>query len=279
MSCTTFDRKSRAVHSNPNLRTPRLHDAPLLTVEEECELARAVAKGDLKARDRLVQSNLRLVIVIARGYLRRGLVLEDLIGEGNLGLFRAAKEFDPSFGCRFSTYASYWIKQAIRHALINTTATIRLPAHMVTMLSKLGKNGRELSRSQGQAATFDQVASRMGLTDMRRDLASSALRSRRLTSNQEGDGSELANRASDMDERPEADVERSDDARCLGDRMDERLDARERDILRQRFGLDGREPLTLQEVGRKIGVTREWVRKIELRAIEKLGEGANPFGL
>src|SRR4051812_15360934 len=108
----------------------------LLSAEEERELAEAISRGDRDARSRLIQANLRLVVKIARDYVGRGMGLEDLIGEGNLGLIRAAEEYDPRFGTRFSTYASYWIKQAIRHALTNTTATIRLPAHMVTLLSK-----------------------------------------------------------------------------------------------------------------------------------------------
>src|SRR6185312_16527114 len=109
-------------------------------------LAEAIARGDRDARTRMIRANLRLVVKIARDYVGRGLVLDDLIGEGNLGLIRAAEEYNPSFGTRFSTYASYWIKQAIRHALTNTTATIRLPAHMVGLLSKWRKAERALTR-------------------------------------------------------------------------------------------------------------------------------------
>src|SRR5215468_7420893 len=118
----------------------------LLSAKEEHELADAIARGDRDARTRMIQANLRLVVKIAREYAGRGLVLDDLIGEGNLGLIRAAEEFDPGFGTRFSTYASYWIKEAIYRALINTTATIRLPAHMVSLLTKWRRAERTLCR-------------------------------------------------------------------------------------------------------------------------------------
>src|SRR5262245_47819249 len=134
MSCTRA--KDCAVPTSLQLYLREIKDDPLLTAAEECALAEAIARGDHEAKARMVQANLRLVVKIARDYVGRGLVLDDLIGEGNLGLIRAAEDFDPRFGTRFSTYASYWIKQAIRHALINTTATIRLPAHMVGLLTK-----------------------------------------------------------------------------------------------------------------------------------------------
>jgi RNA polymerase primary sigma factor len=134
------------------------HTAPpgtgvLLSAEQERSLAEAVARGERHARATLVRSNLRLVHTIARDYLGHGIEIDDLVGEGNLGLIRAAEDFDPRFGVRFSTYAAYWIKQAIRHALTNTAATIRLPAHMVTLLSKWRKAERSLSRELGQVPT------------------------------------------------------------------------------------------------------------------------------
>ena len=126
----------------------------LLSAAEERVLADAIARGDRDARSRMIQANLRLVVKIAREYLGRGMVLDDLIGEGNLGLIRAAEDYDPRFGTRFSTYASYWIKQAIRHALINTTATIRLPAHMVGLLTRWRRAERTLSRERGCIPTL-----------------------------------------------------------------------------------------------------------------------------
>ena len=128
-----------------------IRNESLLSSADECFLAEAIAAGDKDARTRMIQANLRLVVKIARDYTGRGMVLEDLIGEGNIGLIRATEEFEPRFGTRFSTYAAYWIKQSIRHALINTTATIRLPAHMVGLLTKWRRGERALCRTLGRS--------------------------------------------------------------------------------------------------------------------------------
>ncbi len=251
-----------------------IRDDALLSAVEECELARAIARGDKEARARMIRANLRLVVKIARDYSGRGLSMDDLIGEGNLGLIRASEEFDPNFGTRFSTYASYWIKQAIRHALTNTTATIRLPAHMVTLLSKWRKAERALTRELGQPPSFDQVAVTLGLTDAQRILVERA----RLASQLRLEGNDDENGwtpddAADLHEGPDAALEAADERRSLFGRLD-RLDDRERTIVSLRFGLGGADPLTLKEVGRKLGVTREWVRKIEVRAVRKLDDAA-----
>src|SRR5271165_586475 len=151
-----------------------INQCGLLSAAEERVLAEAIARGDRDARARMIQSNLRLVVKIARDYLGRGMVLDDLIGEGNLGLIRAAEDYDPRFGTRFSTYASYWIKQAIRHALINTTATIRLPAHMVGLLTRWRRAERALTRERGCIPTFDEVAAPLGLTDTQKGMIAKA---------------------------------------------------------------------------------------------------------
>ena len=247
-----------------------IRDDSLLSAAEECSLAVAIKAGDKDARSRMIRANLRLVVKIARDYAGRGMLLDDLIGEGNLGLIRAAEDFDPRFGTRFSTYASYWIKQAIRHALTNTTATIRLPAHMVTLLSKWRKAERSLTRELGQAPTFDQIAVTLGLSDAQRDLVERARRASQLRL--EGGDEESGwtpDDASDDREGPDAAIEADDERRHLLRRLD-RLDDRERTIVSLRFGLEGNSPMTLKEVGRRLGVTREWVRKIEVRAVKKL---------
>jgi RNA polymerase primary sigma factor len=246
------------------------HAAPtradvLLSAAEENALAQAIASGDLPARNEMVSRNLGLVHTIARDYLGHGLELDDLVAEGNLGLIRAAEDFDPRFGVRFSTYAAHWIKQAIRHALTNTAATIRLPAHMVTLLSKWRKAERSLSRELGQAPTYEQVAMTLGLTEAQCERVGHALRTRWV----QGEGMR-DDRAGDGQSEPDASVERAETADDLRARMAARLDAREREIITLRFGLDDCEPLTLKEVGLRLGFTREWVRKIELRAIGKL---------
>jgi RNA polymerase primary sigma factor len=244
----------------------------LLTAEEETMLARAIAAGDKDALARMIKSNLRLVVKIALEYTNRGLVLEDLVGEGNLGLIRAAKDFDPAYGTRFSTYASYWIKQAIRHALTNTTATIRLPAHMVGLITKWRRAERALAREFRQAPSDEQIAVHLGLTDAQLELVFRARRASRLQheSTLNADGKTWSPEESTDDrESTESTLEKLEEQKHLLQRLD-RLDDRERAILSLRFGLSGEGPKTLKEVGKRMGVTREWVRKIELKALKRL---------
>jgi RNA polymerase primary sigma factor len=246
---------------------------PLLTAEEERRLGEAAHHGDRDARDRLVLANLRLVVSIARSFAGRGLPPNDLVGEGNLGLIRAATDYDPRFGTRFSTYAGHWIKQAIRHALINTTATIRLPAHMVKLVTEYRRAERALTKEEGCPPTDDKVAARLGLTDSRRSMLDKALASLRPRS--EGgvkDGRAwLTNELEAGSETPgagmEADEERQDLLRRLSG-----LGTREQDILTLRYGLGGEPPLTLKEVGLRVGVTREWVRKLEAKSLARLDD-------
>ncbi len=171
---TCLQAKDCNVPNTLNLYLREIREDRLLSAAEEQALAEAIARGDRDARTRMIQANLRLVVKIARDYVGRGLVLDDLIGEGNLGLIRAAEEFNPRFGTRFSTYASYWIKQAIRHALINTTPTIRLPAHMVGLLTKWRRAERALTREFGHAPSSEQIAVSLGLTDSQRGLVEKA---------------------------------------------------------------------------------------------------------
>jgi RNA polymerase primary sigma factor len=242
-----------------------LNDVALLSAAEERELAEAIARGDSEARRRMIQANLRLVVRIAKDYLGRGMVLEDLIGEGNLGLIRAAEEYDPKFGTRFSTYASYWIKQAIRHALINTTSTIRLPAHMFGLLNRWRRTERAMCRNLGRTPTFDEVAEAMGLTETQRGLVAKARRASQLkleSSLGDDDGSWSSDETMDPSDAPEAALEQEEERS---------------EILRRLSRLDEREvPLTLKEIGRRLGVTREWVRKIELRAVSRLERESEP---
>jgi len=251
-----------------------IRDDSLLSATEERSLAEAIAAGDRDARTRMIQANLRLVVKIAREYGGRGMLLDDLIGEGNLGLIRAAEEYDPAFGTRFSTYASYWIKQAIRHALINTNSTIRLPAHMVGLLTKWRRAERALTKELGCLPTTDQVSELLGLTESQKQLVEKARRARqlRLESGGGDDGGAWSPDESAAErEAPDAVLEADDERQNLLRRL-ERLDARERAILALRFGLEGELPLTLKEVGKRLGVTREWVRKIEIRAVRKLDD-------
>jgi RNA polymerase primary sigma factor len=249
-----------------------IKDESLLTAAEELTLAEAIARGDKDAHSRMIQANLRLVVKIARDYIGRGLTLEDLIGEGNLGLIRAASEFQSRFGTRFSTYAAYWIKQAIRHALINTTTTIRLPAHMVGLLTKWRRSERTLGRELGRTPSFSEIAAHLQLTETQKFLLAKALQARQLKfeSNITIDACWRSLLGSDdRDDSPHLLLERGDELETLWARL-ERLDAREQTILILRYGLKGESPLTLKEIGRRLGITREWVRKIEVRAMRKL---------
>jgi RNA polymerase primary sigma factor len=273
-------------HQTPRLDTPRnspsgldaylaeIRGDELLTAAEERALAEAIARGDRGARDRMVRANLRLVVKIARDFEGKGLTLDDLVGEGNLGLLRAAVEYDPAFGTRFSTYAAHWIKQAIRHALTNTAATIRLPSHMVGLLSKWRKAERRLRRDLGREPTAREIGDELGLSPAQRDMVDRAFQARRLR--QEGGEADDAWAPEDApdyrDDAPDARLIADDQRRDLEDRL-ARLDDRERLVVSLRFGLSGDDPLTLKEVGKRLGVTREWVRKIELRAVQKLEDG------
>ena len=176
-------KRTRTDHVNESERPTCLfaiNDRTLLTAAEECRLADGIAQGDSSALNRLVEANLRLVVKVAKDYVGKGMTLDDLIGEGNLGLIRAAQKFDPRFGVRFGTYAVYWIKQSIRLALSTSTAMIRLPAHILGMMNKWRKAERALSARLARAPTFDEVAAALGLSESQKRLLLEAQRARQI---------------------------------------------------------------------------------------------------
>jgi RNA polymerase primary sigma factor len=245
-----------------------------LSREQERDLADMIAAGNQTARNSMVQANLGLVFAIAREFQGRGLKLEDLVGEGNLGLIRAAQDFKPGFGTRFSTYARFWIKQAIQHALINTTATIRLPANMVKTLTKWRRIEQNLCREGDHIPDFEQVASNLGLSEQQKTLVRSARRALRLKpggSSGLGAPNRLLDTTADRHGPVENKLQADDERESMNRRM-EGLDDRERTVLALRYGLEG-EPLSLKAVGTRLGVCSEWVRRIESGAIRKLGGG------
>jgi RNA polymerase primary sigma factor len=249
-----------------------------LSRDEERRLAARIAAGDREARNQLVQANLGLVVRIARQYVGRGLMIEDLVGEGNLGLIRAAEEFEPRFGTRFSTYATYWIKDAILSALINTTATIRVPAHMFKLVSRWRRAEQALTRAGGREPGFDEVAAALGLSREQKDLVAKALHAGglRLESGlASGSSPWPSERALAQHEPPEALLE-ADEERDFVRRGLERLDSRERTILTWRYGLSGELPIPLKEIGIRLGMTKEWVRKVATHALRKLVAGREP---
>jgi RNA polymerase primary sigma factor len=275
MSSTRFQNGVVSYSLDVYLREIRAES--LLTAVEERSLANAIANGDKDARTRMIASNLRLVVSIARNFMGRGLPLDDLIAEGNVGLIRASKEFQVRFGTRFCTYATYWIKHSIRHALINTTSMIRLPAHMVQLLTRWRRAERLLCREQGNTPSFDDVATALGLSEARKTLVANALQA--LYIRAESSVILETGRACREDSWnfQEASLQADDERRILLQRM-KRLEKRERTILELRYGLKGEGPLTLKEIGIRLGATRRWVRKIELRALRKLGDNAGHTG-
>jgi RNA polymerase primary sigma factor len=252
-----------------------INETPLLKEDEEKQLAYRVEDGDSAARDHLVRANLRLVVNIARSYVGKGLSLEDLIAEGNLGLLRAVEGFDPGMNTRFSTYASYWIKQSIKRLVINTAKTIRLPAYMVELLTKWRRATAKLQEELGRAPTEEEVAHHLGLPKKKLHIIKKALRIHNggPQGTREEEGGTLDEMLPDLRcKAPDTAMADNDELRqVLG--LLETMDAREATVLRLRFGLDGEDPMTLKEIGDRLGLTRERVRQIEREALAALGEG------
>lgn len=257
-----------------------INETSLLTAQEERELASQIADGDNRARDRMVRANLRLVVNIARSYTGKGLGLQDLIEEGNLGLLRAVEGFDPTMGTRFSTYASYWIKQSIKRALINSAKTIRIPAYMVELLSKWRRANARLSDELGRTPTLEEIARVLGLPKKKLPIIKKAINIYNSTpqTDQSESGWSLGEMV--MDERmktPEDELLEHDILRHIREMMSD-MDPREATVLKMRFGLDDMEPHTLKEIGEELSLTRERVRQIETEALSKLSDGLKDPG-
>jgi RNA polymerase primary sigma factor len=272
---TTRRRASAAVQTPLETYLREINETALLSARDEQELAVAIGQGDNRARDRMVRANLRLVVNIARGYTGKGLGLQDLIEEGNLGLLRAVEGFDPGVGTRFSTYASYWIKQSIKRALINTAKTIRIPAYMVELLSKWRRATARLAEELGRTPTPEEIARVLGLPRKKLPIIKKAIRIYNSTpqTDQPEAGWSLGEMIMDESMRsPEDELLASDNLTHVK-QMLETMDQREATVLRMRFGLNDLEPRTLKEIGESLGLTRERVRQIETEALGKLAEG------
>ncbi|MGO1930397.1 MAG: RNA polymerase sigma factor RpoD [Streptococcus thermophilus] len=245
---------------------------PLLSNEEEKKLAIAVENGDLEAKQRLAEANLRLVVSIAKRYVGRGMQFLDLIQEGNMGLMKAVDKFDYSKGFKFSTYATWWIRQAITRAIADQARTIRIPVHMVETINKLVREQRNLLQELGQDPTPEQIAERMDMTpDKVREILKIAQEPVSLeTPIGEEDDSHLGDFIEDeVIENPVDYTTRV----VLREQLDEVLDTltdREENVLRLRFGLDDGKMRTLEDVGKVFNVTRERIRQIEAKALRKL---------
>jgi RNA polymerase nonessential primary-like sigma factor len=245
----------------------------LLTAEEEINLARAIAQGSESARQRMIQSNLRLVVKVARRYMNRGLALDDLIEEGNIGLMRAVEKFDDAYGCRFSTYATWWIRQSVERAIMNQARTIRLPVH-------IGKEYKAMLRAEGELRaelerepTDQEIAVRMGKSEQRvHDLqgVSQFTESADVMLHEEGDFTLYDITEDENTPLPEEQLDASIRADLLETWLS-RLPEKEREVVALRFGLDGRqETWTLEAIGRLKGVTRERIRQVQVSALQSL---------
>lgn len=268
-------RKKSTLQSPLETYLREINETALLTADEEKELSRRISEGDNEARDRMVRANLRLVVNIARSYTGKGLPLPDLIEEGNLGVLRAVEGFDPDMNTRFSTYASYWIKQSIKRALINSAKTIRIPAYMVELLTKWRRATAQLQDKLNRTPTPEEVAEELELPPKKLKIVKKAIEL--YNSTPQSDHTDSGWTLGEMvpDERakgPEAELIENDNLKHVYEMLDN-MESRDATILRMRFGLDNSEPKTLKEIGEILGLTRERVRQIETEALNKLARG------
>jgi len=281
-AATTRARSRPAHHGDvTRIYLSEIGRTPLLTADEEKSLSRAAHAGSLESRQRMIQANLRLVVKVSRAYINRGLPLLDLIEEGNLGLIRAVEKFDPDRGCRFSTYATWWIRQAVERAIMNQCRTVRLPIHVIRELTGFLRASRELEQQLGRRPQPEEIAAQLGrpMEDLH-----TLFRLNEPTSSADepissGSDRPLVECLTDENHRnPE--MEYADSAaNQLLDHWLEMLPTQQRMVVEHRFGLHGKGRRTLEEVGQLLGVTRERVRQVQIAALVKLREISSREGV
>jgi RNA polymerase nonessential primary-like sigma factor len=245
---------------------------PLLTPEEEISLSQAAIGGCMASRQRMIKSNLRLVVKVARAYIHRGLPLLDLIEEGNLGLIRAVEKFDPDRGCRFSTYATWWIRQSVERAIMNQCRTVRLPIHVIRELTIYLRTSRELEQKHSRRPTAEEVAAKLEIPveHVKRLFGlNEPMSSADEPSNSASGRPVLDSIADEQNRGPESEYADVAAERLLGHWL-EQLSPQQRDVVEHRYGLHGHGRRTLEEVGHLLGVTRERVRQVQLAALARL---------
>ncbi|MDX2146757.1 MAG: RNA polymerase sigma factor RpoD/SigA [Planctomycetota bacterium] len=266
---------SRAVHSDVQLYLREIEKYPLLSIPEERELAWKIINDNCaESRERMIRSNLRLVVAIAKLYANRGLSLQDLIEEGNVGLLKAVEGFDPSQGARFSTYSSWWIKQAMKRALINASQPVHVPGYMVELIARWKAASRKLEHELGYPPSMQELAACMNLPVRKVRLIRRAVKAFQSPTEMVtvGESSGLSELLTDTRTNAPDESPLRDDELATLRRLMETIDDREATILRLRFGLDGCQPLTLKEISDEVGLSRERVRQIVDEALTKLNE-------
>ncbi len=264
-----------ALQPDLQLYLKQINEVSLLSAQEEKDLGwRIINENDQEAKERMIKANLRLVVSISKNYSHRGLPLADLIEEGNIGLIRAVEGFDPAQGARFSTYASWWIKQAIKRTLINAVQPIHIPAYMVELIAKWKETTHRLEEELGRQPSTQELATAMEVPLKKLQIIRRAIKAfhapPQAPIGEDGEAVDFADMFEDFrSSQPDEAIAQTEEFQTIIKLLDA-IDERDARVLKLRFGLEGQEPLTLKQIGEEVGLTRERVRQIEVDALRKL---------